>query len=185
VKHTQVKHAAPSLERSVARAAPLDTLPPCERRAARAGLRCQARAEHAWCQGRATVGAAAGRVAWEAAVADDGLVRLGWATKAAGELGTDRHGFGFGGTGKKSHERRFEDYGRPFGKARRAALVSQPRAGPRSLRRAPARGVSPACARTPACRPGPFLCPPTSAYARRATWSAACWTPTRARWPSR
>ena len=51
---------------------------------------------------------------------DDGLVRLGWATRAAGELGTDRHGFGYGGTGKKSHVRKFEDYGRPFGKVRSA-----------------------------------------------------------------
>lgn len=83
-----------------------------------AGLRCQARAEGSWCQGRATAGAVAGRLYWEAAVVDDGLVRLGWATRAAGELGTDRHGFGFGGTGKKSHERKFEDYGRPFSKAR-------------------------------------------------------------------
>ena len=89
-----------------------------DKRARPAGLRCQARAEGSWCQGRATAGAVAGRLYWEAAVVDDGLVRLGWATRAAGELGTDRHGFGYGGTGKKSHEREFEDYGRPFGKAR-------------------------------------------------------------------
>ena len=93
------------------------------KRARPAGLRCQARAEGSWCQGRATAGAVAGRLYWEAAVADDGLVRLGWATRAAGELGTDRHGFGYGGTGKKSHERRFEDYGRPFGKARAVCHV--------------------------------------------------------------
>ncbi|KAK9822994.1 hypothetical protein WJX81_003865 [Elliptochloris bilobata] len=80
------------------------------------GLRCQARAEGAWCQGRATAGAVAGKLYWEGTAADDGLVRLGWATRAAGELGTDRHGFGYGGTGKRSLERRFEDYGRPYGK---------------------------------------------------------------------
>ena len=90
-------------------------------RARPAGLRCQARAEGSWCQGRATAGAGGGpAVLGGGGVVDDGLVRLGWAMRAAGELGTDRHGFGYGGTGKKSHERRFEDYGRPFGKARAA-----------------------------------------------------------------
>lgn len=29
--------------------------------------------------------------------------------------GVDKHGFGFGGTGKKSHSRNFEDYGEAFG----------------------------------------------------------------------
>lgn len=33
------------------------------------------------------------------------------------DLGTDRFGFGFGGTGKKSNNRQFDDYGEAFGKS--------------------------------------------------------------------
>lgn len=56
------------------------------------------------------------QVYFEARVTDEGLCRLGWATRAAGlELGTDRQGFGFGGTGKKSFGRSFDDYGQTFG----------------------------------------------------------------------
>lgn len=40
---------------------------------------------------------------------------MGWSSKAASlELGTDKHGFGYGSTGKKSHARSFDDYGGPF-----------------------------------------------------------------------
>ena len=46
---------------------------------------------------------------------DEGLNRVGWATLAADlNLGTDRNGFGFGGTGKKSNNRQFDTYGEPF-----------------------------------------------------------------------
>lgn len=31
------------------------------------------------------------------------------------DLGTDRYGFGFGGTGKKSNNKCFDDYGEPYG----------------------------------------------------------------------
>lgn len=31
------------------------------------------------------------------------------------DLGTDKHSFGFGGTGKKSHAKKFSDYGEPYG----------------------------------------------------------------------
>jgi len=31
------------------------------------------------------------------------------------DLGTDRFGFGFGGTGKKSNNKQFDDYGNSFG----------------------------------------------------------------------
>jgi ATP-dependent RNA helicase DDX1 len=42
---------------------------------------------------------------------------VGWSTRAAKlELGTDKNGFGFGGTGKKSNNRQFDDYGEPFTK---------------------------------------------------------------------
>ena len=32
------------------------------------------------------------------------------------DLGTCRHGFGFGGTGKKSNNKQFDDYGEAYGK---------------------------------------------------------------------
>lgn len=42
--------------------------------------------------------------------------RVGWSTQAASlDLGTDRHSFGFGGTGKKSHNRSFDSYGEVSG----------------------------------------------------------------------
>ena len=81
------------------------------------GLRCQSRSPHAWAGCRATRGVAAGRWYYEAKVTDDGLCRVGWATRAAGlELGCDAQGFGYGGTGKKSHAKSFSDYGGPYKK---------------------------------------------------------------------
>lgn len=54
-----------------------------------------------------------------------GLVRLGLCTSRAeiDNLGTDLLGFGFGGTGKKSHAGTFEDYGEPFGVGDRLECV--------------------------------------------------------------
>ena len=53
-----------------------------------------------------------GKYYFEATVTDEGLCRVGWATlKAKLELGTDKEGFGFGGTGKKSFGRQFDSYG--------------------------------------------------------------------------
>jgi len=40
-----------------------------------------------------------------------------FASQAVLDLGTDRFGFGFGGTGKKSNNRQFDDYGEAFGKS--------------------------------------------------------------------
>lgn len=51
----------------------------------------------------------------QAKVDDEGLCRFGWATLDAGlNLGTDAFGYGFGGTGMKSHAGKFEKYGEPF-----------------------------------------------------------------------
>jgi hypothetical protein len=56
------------------------------------------------------------QVYYEAKMTDEGLCRVGLATRAAGlELGIDRQSFGFGGTGKKSFGKSFEDYGQKFG----------------------------------------------------------------------
>ena len=47
-----------------------------------------------------------------------GLVRLGFSFVNASldGLGTDASSWGYGGTGKKSHNKKFEDYGTKFGK---------------------------------------------------------------------
>lgn len=51
----------------------------------------------------------------QATVDDEGLCRFGWATQRANfNLGTDVFGYGFGGTGMKSHGGQFEKYGDSF-----------------------------------------------------------------------
>lgn len=48
---------------------------------------------------------------------DEGLCRFGWSTQRADyNLGTDCHGYGFGGTGMKSNAGQFEQYGEAFSK---------------------------------------------------------------------
>ena len=78
----------------------------------------QARSERQWAGARASVGVLRGAFRFEARVADEGLVRVGWSAAAASleGFGTDPFGFGFGGTGKKSNAGKFEAYGEPFGK---------------------------------------------------------------------
>ncbi len=45
-------------------------------------------------------GMPSGKYYYEAKVTDEGLCRVGWSTRAAAlDLGTDAHGYGFGGTG--------------------------------------------------------------------------------------
>lgn len=45
-----------------------------------------------------------------------GLARFGWSLASASlDLGTDRGGFGYGGTAKKSNNRQFDSYGEEFG----------------------------------------------------------------------
>ncbi|RWS29841.1 ATP-dependent RNA helicase DDX1-like protein [Leptotrombidium deliense] len=53
---------------------------------------------------------------YEAYFSDAGLARVGWSFDFATlDLGTDRNGWGFGGTGKKSNSKNFENYGVAFG----------------------------------------------------------------------
>ncbi|XP_072024560.1 ATP-dependent RNA helicase DDX1-like [Amphiura filiformis] len=82
------------------------------------GLLCQTREHNSWHgtrSNKAVIGK--GKYYYEATVTDEGLCRVGWATsKADLNLGTDKQGYGFGGTGKKSFGRQFDDYGEPFGK---------------------------------------------------------------------
>ncbi|XP_076029050.1 ATP-dependent RNA helicase Ddx1-like isoform X1 [Oratosquilla oratoria] len=81
------------------------------------GLRCQSREPKAWQGVRCTKGVTGkGKYYYEATVSDEGLCRVGWSTRqAALDLGTCKWGFGFGGTGKKSNCRQFDDYGEAFG----------------------------------------------------------------------
>uniref|UniRef100_A0A1I8PRU1 ATP-dependent RNA helicase n=1 Tax=Stomoxys calcitrans TaxID=35570 RepID=A0A1I8PRU1_STOCA len=82
------------------------------------GLRCQSREFKEWHGCRCTTGVKGkGKFYFEATVTDEGLCRVGWSTQEANlDLGTCRFGFGFGGTGKKSNNRQFDDYGEAFGK---------------------------------------------------------------------
>ncbi|KAL3905772.1 MAG: hypothetical protein SGPRY_010797, partial [Prymnesium sp.] len=93
------------------------------------GLECSCRGANAWAGGRATQGVVGGVYYYEAQQLTKGLFRqvhrnltlslrrrLGWSTLAAKlQLGTDPHGFGFGGTGKKSYSNQFDPYGETFG----------------------------------------------------------------------
>ncbi|KAM7445988.1 ATP-dependent RNA helicase ddx1 [Porites harrisoni] len=80
------------------------------------GLLCQSRNHFKWQGCRSTLGVKQGMYYYEATVTDEGLCRVGWATDLASlDLGTDKQGYGFGGTGKKSFGRQFETYGEPFG----------------------------------------------------------------------
>ncbi|KAH7698167.1 ATP-dependent RNA helicase Ddx1, partial [Aphelenchoides avenae] len=80
------------------------------------GVTCQSTHPKFWSGCRTTMGVAGkGKYYYEAYIASDGLCRVGWSTpEAALNLGTDDQGFGFGGTGKKSHDGQFDDYGESF-----------------------------------------------------------------------
>ncbi|XP_011173461.1 ATP-dependent RNA helicase Ddx1 [Solenopsis invicta] len=81
------------------------------------GLRCQSREQKEWHGCRANKGVSgSGKYFFEATVTDEGLCRVGWSTsQAALDLGTDKFGYGFGGTGKKSNAKQFDNYGEAFG----------------------------------------------------------------------
>ncbi|KRY09978.1 ATP-dependent RNA helicase DDX1 [Trichinella patagoniensis] len=77
------------------------------------GLLCQSRDEVKWHGTRATKGVTGkGKYYYEIQITDEGLCRVGFSTiDAALDLGTDAYGFGYGGTGKKSHLKQFDNYG--------------------------------------------------------------------------
>lgn len=80
------------------------------------GLLCQSREQFKWQGCRSLLAVKKGKFYYEATVTDEGLCRIGWSTKnATFDLGTDKFGFGFGGTGKSSFNRQFDTYGEPFG----------------------------------------------------------------------
>lgn len=82
------------------------------------GLLCQSRDENIWHGCRSLKGLINnGKYYFEAKIIDEGLCRVGWSTQdALLNLGTDKLGFGYGGTGKKSNSNQFDTYGEPYGK---------------------------------------------------------------------
>jgi ATP-dependent RNA helicase DDX1 len=77
----------------------------------------QSRLEGAWQGVRGTRAVGRGKWYYVARPDDDGLCRVGWSgIRASHNLGTDAQGFGYGGTGMKSHGSRFDAYGSKFGK---------------------------------------------------------------------
>lgn len=79
------------------------------------GYTCQTRNESAWGGARANVGFVKGKLFFEGTCEDEGLSRIGWSTgQAKLELGSDALSFGYGGTAKKSNNKKFDDYGEKF-----------------------------------------------------------------------
>ncbi|KAK3506698.1 hypothetical protein QTP70_015545, partial [Hemibagrus guttatus] len=79
------------------------------------GLCCQSREFKEWHGCRSTKAVTKGKYYYEVSCHDQGLCRIGWSTSQASlDLGTDKFGFGFGGTGKKSHNKQFDSYGEEF-----------------------------------------------------------------------
>ncbi|XP_014220033.1 ATP-dependent RNA helicase Ddx1 [Copidosoma floridanum] len=81
------------------------------------GLRCQSREVKEWHGCRANKGIQGnGKYYFESIVTEEGLCRVGWSTfQASLDLGTDKFGWGYGGTGKKSNAKQFDNYGEAFG----------------------------------------------------------------------
>ena len=81
------------------------------------GLELTSSAANAWAGGRAALGVSGGGCYhFEVHQLSPGICRAGWSGLAAKlALGTDRQGFGFGGTGKKSFGNSFDSYGEPYG----------------------------------------------------------------------
>lgn len=78
------------------------------------GLECKSDDQVKWNGIRANIEVQSGRYMYEVMVVD-GLCRVGWgAAFAKLEVGGDDKSFGYGGTGKKSWNRKFEDYGETF-----------------------------------------------------------------------
>eukprot|EP00931_Biecheleriopsis_adriatica_P118429 TRINITY_DN93841_c0_g1_i1.p1 TRINITY_DN93841_c0_g1~~TRINITY_DN93841_c0_g1_i1.p1 ORF type:complete len:500 (+),score=70.11 TRINITY_DN93841_c0_g1_i1:92-1591(+) len=72
------------------------------------------KSERAWIGLRGRPGVLRGAYCFEVKVTE-GLLRVGWASGSASlTLGSDSEGFGFGGTGKKSHRNKFSDFGSAF-----------------------------------------------------------------------
>ncbi|CAJ0595758.1 unnamed protein product [Cylicocyclus nassatus] len=80
------------------------------------GLSCESRVPKSWFGARCMGGVhTRGKYYYEAKITRDGLCRVGWSTlRASLDLGAEDESFGFGGTGMKSTQRKFEKYGESF-----------------------------------------------------------------------
>ena len=79
-------------------------------------LECNALESESWVGIRATHGVKTGKFYFEAEILGSGLARIGCSTMQAHlELGKDSQGFGYGGTGMRSWNNSFEQYGVKFG----------------------------------------------------------------------
>uniref|UniRef100_A0A8R1DRM8 ATP-dependent RNA helicase n=1 Tax=Caenorhabditis japonica TaxID=281687 RepID=A0A8R1DRM8_CAEJA len=79
-------------------------------------LNCESRVGKEWHGARGMAGVhTSGKYYYEVTITRDGLCRVGWATlKGSLKIGTDHESFGYGGTGKKSFGKSFDDYGKSF-----------------------------------------------------------------------
>lgn len=78
------------------------------------GLTCDSAAAKAWNGSRTNAGVSSGKFYYEVKIIN-GLCRVGWSTENGNlNLGTCQQGFGYGGTGKKSNNMKFDDYGETF-----------------------------------------------------------------------
>lgn len=78
------------------------------------GMECKSEDDKRWNGIRATMEVMSGAYMFEVEVVE-GLLRVGWSAGFAKlELGIDEKSYGYGSTGKKSWNRKFEDYGEPF-----------------------------------------------------------------------
>lgn len=78
------------------------------------GMECKSEDDKRWNGVRATVEVTQGAYMFEVEVVE-GLLRVGWSAGFAKlELGIDEKSFGYGSTGKKSWNKKFEDYGEAF-----------------------------------------------------------------------
>mmetsp|Transcript_97582 Transcript_97582/g.300820 ORF Transcript_97582/g.300820 Transcript_97582/m.300820 type:complete len:866 (-) Transcript_97582:52-2649(-) len=78
------------------------------------GLECKSDDDKRWNGIRATIEVMQGKYMFEVEIVE-GLLRVGWSAGFANlELGIDDKSFGYGSTGKKSWNRKFEDYGEAY-----------------------------------------------------------------------
>jgi len=78
------------------------------------GLECRSANDKKWFGVRATFEVLKGKYMYEVEMVE-GMLRVGWSSSSAVlELGMEEQSFGFGSTGKKSWNRKFDDYGESF-----------------------------------------------------------------------
>lgn len=80
------------------------------------GMSCSSTEPEKWFGARASHGVRSGKYYYEVSITGTGVCRVGWSTTSAHlELGRDTYGYGYGGSGKRSNDNKFEAYGEKFG----------------------------------------------------------------------